>query len=536
MKTRYIIYGLAVASLTLASCSDFETTPEGSNITTDQKSDIVNNLPERSQAGVRAIFQTMNNYEANYEAFGKVERHNDIGYPSVLMFTDANTEDVSADNNGYNWNGNSLDYSDRQYTTYESQMVWNDHYQVIFAANNVVKEYTSSDEDPTNDESRFYYAQGLAARAYMYFNLAQLYQFTYKGNEDKLCVPIITEKNADNASVDGEECATVAKVYEQIKSDIDHAITLLTDNSYKRSDKRYISLEVAYGIRARVNLVMQNWTEAASDAESAITAAAASKIVPATMSDLELPTFVSQNESDWMWGIVVAETDRAVTSGIVNWISHCGTFNYGYGQYSKGRQINKKLYDQVASTDVRKRWWSNAKKKNDYLPEEYNTYLKQRGFPAYTNCKFGTYDGTIGCSTNANDIVLMRIEEMYLIDAEATAMAGDEIKGKQILEDFIKTYRDPKYTCTGSVQDAVYLQKRIEFWGEGLIWFDVMRLNKGIDRRGGGFVAAAVFNIPAKSPILLWRIPQTEINANSKLTDAVNNDRTVAAPDPVADK
>ena len=36
------------------------------------------------------------------------------------------------------------------------------------------------------------------------------------------------------------------------------------------------------------------------------------------------------NEKDWLWGIYIAETDRVVTSGIVNWISHMGSLNYGY--------------------------------------------------------------------------------------------------------------------------------------------------------------------------------------------------------------
>ena len=33
--------------------------------------------------------------------------------------------------------------------------------------------------------------------------MAQLYQFNYKGNEDKPCVPLITEKNSEDASVNG---------------------------------------------------------------------------------------------------------------------------------------------------------------------------------------------------------------------------------------------------------------------------------------------------------------------------------------------
>ena len=62
-------------------------------------------------------------------------------------------------------------------------------------------------------------------------------------------------------------------------------------------------------------------------------------------------------------------------------------------------------------------------------------------------------------------------------------------------------------------------KKRIELWGEGLIWYDIMRLKKGVDRRGCGFPnAECVYNIAADDDILLWRIPEAEIQANKKLT------------------
>lgn len=531
MKVNYILSGLAIASVAFVSCEDLDTAPEGSTLTTEQKSDIIAAKPERGAAGVRAIFAGMNVYMPNYTALGNVSRHNDFGYSSVMYFTDANSEDQSSANNGYNWAGNCLDFADRDYTSRESQIVWNDHYSIIYTANNVCAGYTNS--EPEDAEGQFYYAQGLGARAYMYFNLAQLYQFTYKGHESSPCVPIITDENSAQAALEGAPRATVTEVYAQITKDIDKAIELLKTSTYKRSDKRYISLAVAYGIRARVNLVMQNWSAAAADAQAAIDAAAAESIAPASIAEVSLPTFTASTEKDWMWGIIIVETDDVVSSGIVNWISHCGTFNYGYGQYSGGHQINKKLYEQIPASDVRKGWFSGADGTNAYLNEDYNAYLANYGFAPYTQCKFGTYDGNLECDVNANDIPLMRIEEMYLIKAEAMAMAGQD--GKSVLEEFVKTYRNPEYVCDGNVQEAVYFQKRIELWGEGLIWYDMMRLNKGIDRRGGAFDPTAVFVIQPNDPILLWRIPMKEINANPGISESDNN-QTVPAPTPVADE
>ncbi len=63
----------------------------------------------------------------------------------------------------------------------------------------------------------------------------------------------------------------------------------------------------------------------------------------------------------------------------------------------------------------------------------------------------------------------------------------------------------------------------------------MMRLNKGIDRRGGAFDPTAVFVIQPNDPILLWRIPMKEINANPGISESDNN-QTVPAPTPVADE
>lgn len=528
MKLKYL-FALSMGALMLNACVEMDLQPEGATLTTDIKQEVSTAMPDRAEASVRAIFSQFNVYAPNYGVFGNRVRHNDFGYSSIMMFTDANTEDWSGADDGYNWAGNSMTYDDRPYTSYESDIVWNDHYNIIFAANSVVG---SIDPATTDALSQFYLAQGLASRGFAYLGLAQLYQFNYKGNEDKPCVPLITDQNADDAAVNGAKRASVQEVYNQIDADLTEAIRLLEASEavgQTRPDRRYIDLAVSFGLRARMNLAMQNYAQAALDADSAIYYTDAR---PATIAEVSAPAFASAAEPNWMWGILIAETDDVVSSGIVNWISHCGTFNYGYCQYSGGHQISKKLYNVIPESDVRKGWWSNAEGKSANIPAAWQDYLDELEFPKYTSCKFAPYQNILDNDVNANDIPLMRVEEMYLIKAEAQAMSGAD--GKTTLENFVKTYRDPEYTSTGNVQDDVYLQKRIELWGEGLIWYDVMRLNKGIDRRGAGFPITAVLKIDADDPILLWRLPQTEIQGNSALTDDDNN-KSTEVPTPVDD-
>ena len=126
---------------------------------------------------------------------------------------------------------------------------------------------------------------------------------------------------------------------------------------------------------------------------------------------------------------------------------------------------------------------------------------------------------------------------MILIQAEGYARSGQAGVGKQMLENFVRTYRDPAYSADASgrsLVDEIWYQRRIELWGEGFSYADMMRLKKDMDRRGGGFEAHTTYFIPTGSDALILPIPQDEIEANAMLTEADNNP-TASAPDPVTE-
>lgn len=534
MKTKYIFASLLLSSFAFTGCEDMDTLPEGNIVTSNQKDEIGKMDPTKVEARVNAIFAQFSLMTPNKGAL-QLERHNDFGYPSVMLFTDANGNDVVTDDNGYNWMGDELNYSDRSQTSLSCQIIWNDMYSIIYAANNVATEIAPDVSDATE---QYFLSQGLSARAFSYWVLAQLYQFNYKGNESKPCVPLITEKNMEEAAENGCPRSTVQAVYTQITTDLTSAIDLLQkaeSGNVTRKDKRYISLAVAYGLQARVYLSMHEYAQAATAADNAIKAAADEGIVPAGMTDVNKPAFWTISEKNWMWGIIVNETDEIVDSGIVNWPSHMGSFNFGYANFSGGLQINKALYDQIPSTDVRKGWWLGGDLRSANLSAAQQAMITAYGYKAHTQVKFAPYNNVLETSINANDIPLMRVEEMYLIKAEAEAMSGKD--GKKTLEDFILKYRNNKYVVTNSnIQEEVFMQRRIELWGEGLSWFDLMRLSKGVDRRKAGFPNDnMIFNIAPTDPVLLWPIPQAEIQANQALSAADQNPASTT-PKPVEDK
>lgn len=517
--------GVALVSVAMTACNDLDTAPDNYYVTTGQKEEAIEINPDLAQAGVVGISSSFNQYEAVYSS------HIDFGWPSVLLFSESAGMDLVGQNTGYNWFSSAGQYNFGNNNNYFNNLSWYYGYKIINACNNVI---ATIPEDTEDAKLQMYAAQGYANRAYIYFTLAQLYQYTYKGHESLPCVPVITEKNSDDAAANGCPRSTVQEVYDQILADLDKAIESITksgltvDRLAEAGSKRFVSLGTAYGLRARVNLVMNNWSAAASDAQNAI---AQSGCTPYSIAEASVPAFNKADAHNLMWCVFVQESDRVVTSGIVNWASHMGSLNYGYASVGAWRAISKTLFATIPESDCRHGWWLDEDKNSDNLSAAQKELIDDYAAPAYTQVKFGPYKDVLDTSTNSTSPILMRVEEMYLILAEATAKAGGD--GKTILEDFVKTYRDPDYDSTAaglSFEDEVWRQRRIELWGEGLAYFDLLRLNKGIDRRGGGWSTTWVYNIEAPLKPLL--IPNNEMQNNKAIT---NNNDTWDKPIAVAD-
>ena len=154
----------------------------------------------------------------------------------------------------------------------------------------------------------------------------------------------------------------------------------------------------------------------------------------------------------------------------------------------------------------------------------------------YTNVKFGCY--SIGTTSNDEDMPLMRVEEMLLIQAECQARLGNNSQAQQILENFVKTYRDPSYSAAASgrpILDEIWFQRRVELWGEGFFVNDMKRMNKPLVRfhdDKGNISPAFRFNLPNDDPWLLMRFPQGELNTNFAIEDNTGGHQPVTDENP----
>ncbi|MGI5974274.1 MAG: RagB/SusD family nutrient uptake outer membrane protein [Paludibacter sp.] len=534
MKRTKIYIITLLSAFALIGCSDFlDTYPEGGTITEEQKIAASEANPALLSADVAAMYANMIAYTG---VLGS-GYHNDFGYAAACLYMDCNSADMTSANIGYNWFGPNGSYADREYSSTRTFFMWSLFYKQIASANIVLGSSDLETDDPT---LRAFIGQALAVRAFDYMSLAQLHQFTYKGHENKPCVPIVTEKTSSEEAAKNPR-ASVKDVYELIMSDLNMAVKYL--KGYKRPDKGYIDQGVAYGLRARANLIMNNWAAAASDADSALIVSGAK---PYTLAEVSKPAFADAGDKTVMWANMVTENNDIVKSGIINMPSHlCSFYTDGYVGVGAWRKINKPLYDKIRVDDIRKQWWLNEDEASTLVDKPiYDGWREvasaDADFGVYTNVKFGPYKGEAGLYNQvaAQDWFLMRAEEMIFIKAEGLAKSGNAGGAKTLLEGFVNGNRmvsGSGYTApsgAAELADEIWFQRRIELWGEGFSFYDIMRLKKPVTRVVDGvtsFPAAWQFNIEAEAPILLWLVPKAEIEANKGIKEEDNNEK-VAPP------
>lgn len=528
MKTTYILS----TAILLASCTGFDQLePQGGTLLASQIKEANEYVPSRGNAPFNGMYTKLGAPVSTFGG-GVDGRPDDFGFIMIAFSSDLEAADIVTANSGYNWfsacgslNSRNPDYAN-PYIRYAAP------YNEIAAANEIISTYPA---DSPESEIIYKLAQARAIRAYSYLNLAPYFQFGYQTAADQPCVPVVTEQTVEFTE---NPRASVGQVYELIMSDLNWAIEHL--DGFVRQDKSRINRQVAYGLRARANLNMGNWAEAASDA-----AAAAEGYVPASIDEVSSPSFYSITEHNWIWGYDMT-TDIALTNPYATASSWIRSFSGD--AYSAATQvyscINNLLYDKISDTDVRKGWWVNADLESPLL--ENVTWNGVSGnevasleieniklpFLPYTNVKFGM--NQIGGTNNDEDWPLMRVEEMILIQAEGLARSGSPDQGREILEKFVRTYRDPAYSADQggrSLEDEIWYQRRVELWGEGFSNNDTRRLRKPLvrfhDAESSNFPAAFRFNMTADDGWWLMRFPTSETNTNLGIVNNTGGTRPV---------
>ena len=543
---KYYILSVLAAGLMATSCADLDTEPQG-QLTGEQYAKSLETDPSLLAASVSAINYTI---AKEYCVFGiSSGRADDFGWPSFCLSEGCNSSDITSVVSGYNWFSTPSEYEDRNVNYSNPYERWAMFYNQVKACNDLL------DQLPTETDNvnlKHYRGVALAVRAWDYLQLVQAYAKTYVGHQQDAAVPLYLSNTDEGYDTLTTRRQTVETVYAKIEKDLAWAAEAL--DGFSRADKTFVNQAVVYGLQARVALIKNQWSEAARLAQAAIDAAAADGITPATIDDVSKvgTMFYSINEKNWMWGMSFLMTNIPTDGEYETWVSQFSSLaSYSYttetGCY---RAINSRLWKSIPATDVRKGWWVDENLQSPLikglqwsnsgettaLGENCGNLLE---YIPYTNVKFGCYNGELGTTHTCADFPFMRVEEMYLIKAEAEAQQGNTADAAATLESFVTVYRDPSYkVATAPVKnllDEIWRQRRIELWGEGFSMGDIMRLKKpvvrflGLDDSDSNFPDAWQFNIPAEDDIMLSVLPMDEINGNEYI-DADDQNPTRATP------
>lgn len=517
MKAIYksIIAAVAVTPL-LTSCLE-ETFPNN-GISQEQL--------EQSTAATAALVWAM---PGNMIQGGTVnyDNHFDFGYPAIMHARDVMTDDMVVEyGGGYDWfaSWSSVSYAlGEQYLV--CQFTWNWYYSQILTCNKVIAAIDPATEDPM---LRFYLASALAYRAMIYQEAAATYEslpvaiYDGKSPDGKdilgLTIPIVTEQTTEEESRKNPR-ATHEKMFQFIKGDLEKSLELFSANCASRPDKTLPSAAVVKGLLARTYMwdasflaegvptaapapdvtpevstatAEQQYTKAAQYAREAIDESSAT---PLTREEWLSTSrgFNDQSFSSWMFALQYVKGSATVKTSIINWISFiCNEQEFGYASVGAWVSIGAKFYESISDRDFRKLSYVAPEGSALQGQEPFlNQTFAEENLAAYNAIKFRPGSGVM-TDYNVGAVVaipLMRVEEMYLTEAEATAHINPAA-GNDLLKNFMKSYRYGTYDNSAQGEEEVVseiiFQKRVELWGEGRNFFDVKRLNISVDRKYDG--------------------------------------------------
>lgn len=536
MKKINRIYSLLAlaAAFVLTSCID-ETFPESDSATQEQ----VEATSSALESTLRGISSKM---VEGYMVYGDQVHETDMAYPQLMLAQTEMLGDIYPGGDpGYDWYSNyntfNRNFGDNSYMSY---LPFFTLYQFIKAANDVIG---SIDLETADETFRGMAGQAMAARAFFYYYVMVLFEpveniYTDISKVKGLTGPLVTEKTTSEEAKNNPRI-THDEMMKFILNDLDNAEQLL-NSDYEPESKALPDLATVYGLKAKVYLWDEDYTNAATYARKAIDLCTANGGRPMTADEWENPSSAfAVAAPGWMWYLHYDAENMRNLANWTGWISPESQWSYAQLYLPC---IDKSLYDKINPTDFRKNVFVNPARYEyyDYKTSMGKQWLEETATD-YCALKFrcvsgNTDDYAVG---GTSDVPVMRIEEMYLIEAECIGVNEGLDAGKAKLTEFMTTYRDPQYVCRAidirSFQIEVLTQMRIEFWGEGNAFPSAKRLKPDVIQNYDGTNAPnANYQINCKGIKPNWNlvIPIYEINSNRAIKDFNNPDPTQAVEGP----
>ncbi|RAV98173.1 RagB/SusD family nutrient uptake outer membrane protein [Pseudochryseolinea flava] len=345
---------------------------------------------------------------------------------SYLIFSD-----LSADNLDHPDDATALEYTqiDNNAILPENGSVdgiWSSAYAGINIANNVIARVPGM-ADMTPEEKNIALGELYFIRALNHFNL-----INYFGDAPIKVEPTI---GTNGVNVPREP---VSKVYEQIIADLQFAETHLNETNIKVRASKF----AATALLARVYLYQGNY---------ALAKAKATEVIDADYELIDYAAVFSDESAESIFEIDFTELNR-------NRIA----------EYNFPKTLNGRREVAPSSSII------DAYEEDDIRRDATIAYAGALPYPI-------KYDDL---SKGADNVIILRLAEMYLIRAEAEANLEGDIDAIQADINIIRTRAGLENTDADNYDHlllAIEQERRVEFAFEGHRWFDLVRTDRAIE-------------------------------------------------------
>lgn len=372
-----------------------------------------------------------------------------------------------------------------------SHGLWTNAYNLISRVNNVINVIEGGFEEPgvSQEELDMLNAECKFLRGLAYFDLARLFcqPYSLNGPTDQYGLPVVLVSEIGTPARDD-----LGTVYSQIEKDLLAAEAGLPEVSSNGGTdaKGWATKHAAQALLARLYLYMEDWDKASSYA---------SEVIDNFPGRLYTPEEYTTWDNGGAWGTdagveVIFEVFGAEGNSshgnwdVISYIVNPG----GYGDVGASNDVVS-LYEE---DDVRGDLFVNT---TDY-PNDYWT-LKYPGKAP---------DGNL----REDNIVVLRLAEMYLIRAEATLNGASSGVTADADLNAIRTQRGAS-EISGATLEDIYTERRLELCYEGHELFDLSRTGRGLTRTD--FDGSLNQNVPFPDYKWAMPIPQGEMDANAEM-------------------
>lgn len=371
------------------------------------------------------------------------------------------------------------------YIWYYGYKVVDNSARIIQAGNELYAGATPSDKEAID----VILGEAHALRAYANLSLVNVFghQVKVNGNDFSGRKGIVISEEPIPALTQVSR-STVSDAYDKIKDDLQKSLQHFNAAGGDRGDKCYIGVAAVNGLLARVNLYLENWSDAKNYAQQALNTANVTALTYTSADYKALYNGGSSNKESFFYLDINSNQNWSANSCGTLWT----TYNFSPSPW---------LLSIYADTDVRKAIMGMG---------ESTTAAA----PVYAGGKFSHYSsGNTAYATN----YLVNAPEMFLIIAEASYKQNDETAAKNALLTVAK-----RNTAIASADDLpsgadlyqfIKDERARELFQEGLRLYDLRRWGQGANVVAYGAPNVSFRFTNYNISDFVYPIPVNEINS-----------------------